>query len=111
MGSEEFYEEERPVREVTVRPFSIDQHPVTVAEFRRFVKATAYVTVAEQPLDPADYPQADPELLVPGSLVFHLTAGPVDLRRLRNWWSYVPGAQWRHPEGPTPPCTGASVTR
>lgn len=100
MGSEEFYEEERPVREVTVGPFSIDQHPVTVAEFRRFVKATGYVTVAEQPPDPAAYPHAEPELLVPGSLVFHPTAGRVDLRDVRNWWSYVPSAQWRHPEGP-----------
>ena len=100
MGSEEFYEEERPVREVTVDPFSIDEHQVTVAEFRRFVKATGHVTVAERPLDPAAYPDADLELLVPGSLVFHPTTGPVDLRDVRNWWSYVPGAQWRHPEGP-----------
>ncbi len=100
MGSEEFYEEERPVREVTVDPFSIDEHQVTVAEFRRFVKATGYVTVAEQPLDPSAYPGADPGDLVPGSLVFHPTTGPVDLRDVRNWWSYMPGAQWRHPEGP-----------
>ena len=73
---------------------------MTVAEFRRFVKATGYVTVAERPPDPAAYPDADPELLVPGSLVFQPTAGPVDLRDVRNWWAYVPGAQWRHPEGP-----------
>ena len=73
---------------------------MTVAEFRRFVKATGYVTVAERPLDAGAYPDADPELLVPGSLVFHQTAGPVDLDDVRNWWSYVPGADWRHPEGP-----------
>jgi formylglycine-generating enzyme required for sulfatase activity len=58
------------------------------------------VTVAERPPDPADYPDADPALLVPGSLVFQRTSGPVDLRDYRNWWAYVPGADWRHPGGP-----------
>jgi formylglycine-generating enzyme required for sulfatase activity len=100
MGSEDFYPEERPVRRVEVDGFWIDERPVTVAEFRRFVKATGYVTVAERPLDPAQYPDADPEALVPGSLVFHRTRGPVDTRDYRNWWSYVPGASWRRPEGP-----------
>jgi formylglycine-generating enzyme required for sulfatase activity len=100
MGSEDFYPEERPVHEVTVGGFWMDEHPVTVAEFRRFVKATGHVTLAERPLDPADYPEADPTLLVPGSLVFHRTAGPVDLRDYRNWWSWVPSAQWRQPGGP-----------
>ena len=100
MGSDEFYEEERPVREATVGPFWIDQTPVTVAAFRRFVKATGYVTVAEEAPDPSMYPDADPRLLVPGSLVFHKTPGPIDLADVRNWWSYVPGAQWRHPQGP-----------
>ena len=99
MGSEEFYEEERPVREETVASFWIDEYPVTVAEYRRFVKATGYVTLAEDAPDPASYPDADPGLLVPGSLVFHPTSGPVDLRDVRNWWAYVPGAQWRQPEG------------
>jgi formylglycine-generating enzyme len=100
MGSEDFYPEERPVHRVAVDGFWIDRHQVTVAEFRRFVKATDYVTLAERPLDPAMYPDADPELLVPGALVFHRTAGPVDLNDYLNWWSYVPGASWRHPEGP-----------
>ncbi len=100
MGSAGFYAEERPVHRVTVDGFWMDQHPVTVEEFRRFVKATGYVTVAERPLDRADYPEADPALLVPGSLVFHRTAGPVSLRDYRNWWAYVPGACWRHPDGP-----------
>ena len=100
MGSEEFYEEERPVHEETVVSFWIDEHPVTVAEYRRFVKATGYITVAEGPPDPASYPDADPALLVPGSLVFQPTSSPVDLRDVRNWWAYVPGAQWRHPDGP-----------
>lgn len=100
MGSEEFYPEEGPVHPATVGPFAIDRHPVTVAEFRRFVSETGYVTVAEHPPDPADYPDADPALLVPGSLVFRRTAGPVDLRDVRAWWAYVPGACWHAPEGP-----------
>jgi formylglycine-generating enzyme required for sulfatase activity len=66
MGSEEFYPEERPVRRVEVESFWIDERPVTVADFRRFVKSTGYVTVAERPLDPTDYPDADPDALVPG---------------------------------------------
>src|SRR5215203_6159755 len=99
MGSAEFYPEERPVRAVEVDDFWIDEHPVTAAEFRRFVRATGHVTVAERPLDAADYPDANPELLVPGSLVFTKTAGPVDLRNWRNWWRYVPGASWRRPSG------------
>src|SRR5215203_6098205 len=93
MGSEDFYPEERPVRRVTVDAFLIDAHPVTVAEFRRFVKATGHVTVAERAPEEADFPDADPALLVPGSLVFRPSRGPVDLRDFRNWWSYVPGAR------------------
>jgi formylglycine-generating enzyme required for sulfatase activity len=85
---------------VAVDGLWIDRHPVTNAQFRRFVKATGYVTVAEQPPDPADFPDADPDLLVPGALVFQPTTGPVDLRNWRNWWAWVPGADWRHPEGP-----------
>jgi sulfatase modifying factor 1 len=100
MGSNDFYPEERPVHRVTVDAFWMDEHPVTVAEFARFVRQTGYVTVAERPLNPEDYPDADPSLLKPGGLVFHKTRGPVDLRDFRNWWSYVPGAKWQHPEGP-----------
>jgi len=100
MGSEDFYPEERPISRVEVDGFFMDDHPVTIAEFDRFVAATGYVTMAERPLDPAQYPGADPALLRPGSLVFHRTAGPVDLRDYTQWWRYVPGAQWRHPRGP-----------
>jgi sulfatase modifying factor 1 len=100
MGSDAFYPEERPVRHVVVEGFWMDEHPVTVAEFRRFVKATGHVTVAERPLDPDDYPDADPAMLVPGSLVFRSSRGPVDLRDFRNWWEYVPGTTWQRPEGP-----------
>src|SRR3954452_4888714 len=106
MGSEHFYPEERPVRRVDVAGFWIDERPVTVARFRRFVKATGYVTVAERPLDPAEFPGADLAELVPGSLVFRRTRGPVDLRDFRNWWAYVPGACWTGPGGtPTEPYT------
>jgi sulfatase modifying factor 1 len=100
MGSEEFYAEEGPVHEVTVGPFAIDRHPVTVAQFRRFVTETGHVTEAERELDPARYPDADPDLLVPGSLVFQRTDGPVSLRDVSAWWAYVPGACWHAPEGP-----------
>jgi formylglycine-generating enzyme required for sulfatase activity len=106
MGSADFYPEERPVHQVTVDGFWMDEHPVTVAEFQRFAAATRYVTVAQRPLDPADYPDADPALLVPGSLVFQRTPGPVDLRDYTNWWAYVPGADWRRPSGPGSSCRG-----
>jgi formylglycine-generating enzyme len=100
MGSEDFYPEERPVREVEVGDFWMDEHPVTAAQFRRFVRETGYVTVSERPLDPEDYPDADPDLLVPGSLVFRETAGPVPLDDVRSWWENVPGARWKKPGGP-----------
>jgi formylglycine-generating enzyme len=100
MGSDHFYPEERPAHRAAVDGFWMDTTPVTVAEFGRFVAGTGYQTVAEQPLSPADYPDADPALLVPGSLVFRRTTGPVDTTDFRQWWAYVPGACWRHPEGP-----------
>jgi formylglycine-generating enzyme required for sulfatase activity len=100
MGSEVFYPEEAPVRPVTVEGFWLDEHPVTVSEFRRFVKATGHFTTAEHAPNPADFPDADPAKLVPGSLVFTPTRGPVDLRDFRNWWVWRPGSSWRHPEGP-----------
>ena len=97
MGSEDFYPEERPVHRVEVEGFWMDQAPVTAGEYRRFVRETGYVTVAERPLDPELYPDADPELLVPGSLVFRKTSGPVNLDDVRNWWAYIPGAYWKRP--------------
>lgn len=73
---------------------------MTNAEFAAFVAATGYVSVAERPLDLALYPDAKPELAAPGALVIHITDGPVDTHGISNWWSYVHGACWRHPEGP-----------
>src|SRR4029079_6248635 len=67
------------------------------------------VTVAERALDAGDYPDAVPELLVPGSLVFRRTPGPGSLDDYRNWWHWVPGAQWRHPEGPTTTTSGREL--
>ena len=87
MGDARFYPEERPVHRVTVGGFWMDTHTVTNAQFRRFVAATGYVTVAERPLNPDDYPGADPALLQPGSLVFRKTAGPVNLSDYTNWWA------------------------
>src|SRR5215218_5572490 len=100
MGSDDFYPEEAPARRVEVEEFWIDERPVAVADFRRFVKATGHVTAAERAPDAADFPDADPALLVPGSLVFHPTRGPVDLSDVSNWWPYVPGARSDRPEGP-----------
>ncbi|UPK75651.1 formylglycine-generating enzyme family protein [Nocardioidaceae bacterium SCSIO 66511] len=99
-GSEDFYPEEQPVREVEVAAIWVDEHPVTNAEFRRFVKDTGHVTIAERDPDPADFPDAKPEQLVAGSLVFTATEGPVPLDNWHQWWRWQPGADWRHPEGP-----------
>jgi sulfatase modifying factor 1 len=100
MGSERFYPEEGPVRTAVVTDLWVDEHPVTNAAFRRFVKDTGHVTVAERAPDPEDFAGADAAGLVPGSLVFAPTSGPVPLDDWTRWWRWVPGAQWRHPEGP-----------
>jgi len=100
MGSEDFYPDEGPIREVSVDGFWIDSHQVTNADFAAFVDETGYVTEAEVPPDPEMYPGAPEENLVPGALVFHRTDGPVDLRNFSQWWTWTPGADWRHPLGP-----------
>jgi formylglycine-generating enzyme required for sulfatase activity len=100
MGSDDHYPEEAPAHSVRVDAYAIDRHEVTNRQYAAFVAATGWVTVAERPLDPTDYPGAPPENLVPGSLVFTPTPGPVDLRHLSQWWTWTPGASWRHPEGP-----------
>ena len=100
MGSDDHYPEEAPAHPVVVDRFWMSPTTVTNAAFSDFVEATGYVTVAEQPLDPADFPGAPEENLVPGSLVFQPTPGPVDLRHISQWWIWTPGASWRNPEGP-----------
>lgn len=100
MGSPDFYPEEQPVVEAEVGDLWVDEHPVTNAEFRRFVKDTGWVTVAETEPDPEDFPDADPDELGPGSQVFTPTDKAVPLDDWRRWWRWQPGASWRHPEGP-----------
>lgn len=99
MGSDSYYPEEGPTHKVSVSGFWMDKYTVTNEQFQRFVEETGYVTVAERQPSLKDYPRAKPELLVPGSAVFWLPPSPVDLRSF-CWWKYVPGANWRHPEGP-----------
>ncbi|HUS41930.1 MAG TPA: formylglycine-generating enzyme family protein [Ilumatobacteraceae bacterium] len=100
MGSDDHYPEEAPAHRVSVDAFSISATTVTNEQFATFVEATDYVTLAERPLDPADYPGAPPENLVAGSMVFTMTPGPVDLHHLSQWWTWTPGASWRAPDGP-----------
>jgi formylglycine-generating enzyme len=100
MGSDEHYPEERPAHVVAVPAFALEAHPATNAEFRRFVGETGHVTVAESPLAPDDFPGAQHDQLVPGSLVFASPPGPVPLEDWQLWWRWVPGADWRHPAGP-----------
>jgi formylglycine-generating enzyme len=100
MGSTSFYPEEAPIHTATVAGFAVERHPVTNAQFAEFVSATGYVTVAEQPLDPALYPGVAADDLVPGGMVFRPSAGPIDLRDWRQWWDWAPGASWRQPFGP-----------
>ena len=89
-----------PEHTVSLDAFYMDAHEVTNAQFAAFVKATGYVTVAERPLNPKDYPGVDTSLLKPGSAVFTPPARAVSLQNPLVWWQYVPKASWRHPKGP-----------
>ena len=99
MGSDHHYPEEAPAHRVTVAPFWIDRTPVTNRQFKQFVAATGYLTVAEIAPEPKDYPDALPHMLNPGSLVFTAPKHPVDLRDWSQWWRFAFGANWRHPFG------------
>lgn len=90
----------RPIHRVYVDGFWMDRTEVTNAEFARFVEATGYVTVAERPLRPEDYPGVPQEKLVSGSVVFSPPTQAVPLNNPLLWWRYVPGTNWRHPNGP-----------
>ncbi len=90
----------QPVHQVRVYDFLIDSTEVTNAQFAEFVAATGYVTVAERAPHAEDYPGADPALLVPGSIVFSAPSHPISLHDASQWWRFVIGADWRHPEGP-----------
>jgi formylglycine-generating enzyme required for sulfatase activity len=100
MGSDTHYPEEAPSHRVRVDGFWLSPTAVTNREYGAFVTATKYKTVAERPLDPALFPGAPAENLVPGSMVFTGTPGPVDLRHISQWWAWTPGANWRRPFGP-----------
>ncbi len=101
MGSEWHYPEEAPVHRVSVDGFWMDTHPVTNSAFARFIDETGHVTFAEIPPNPADYPGALPEMLYAGSLVFIKPPTRVDRRDITNWWTFMKGADWRHPYGPS----------
>ena len=90
----------RPVHRVYVDGFWMDETEITNEEFERFVKATGYTTVAEHAPRAEDFPGAPPEKLVAGSVMFSPPPAPVPLDNHLQWWSYVKGANWRHPEGP-----------
>src|SRR5215469_6249401 len=79
LGPDASYPDERPVRRAAVERFWMDTRPVTISDLRRFVTATGFETVGKQPLRAPDSRDTDPDLLVPGSLVFLPTAGPADL--------------------------------
>lgn len=106
VGSDDHYPEEAPSLVVDLDAFELRATAVTNTEFASFVDDTGYTTVAERPLDPAEYPGAPAANLVPGSLVFTMTPGPVDLRHLSQWWTWTPGASWRRPYGPASSLVG-----
>lgn len=99
MGADEF-PDAQPWHRVWVDGFWMDKTEVTNQQFATFVEATGYVTIAERTPRPEDFPGAPPENLVAGSVVFSPPAHPVRLHDHFQWWSYVDGANWKHPEGP-----------
>ena len=100
VGSDRFYPEESPVRQVSIDSFEIDLAPVTNAEFQQFVDATGYQTVSERPPDPTLYPDLPPEEQIPESVVFVPPPPTVDRSQPLSWWALIAGADWRHPQGP-----------
>ncbi len=100
--------DEYPKHTVAVNPFYMDVTEVTNAQFKKFVDATKYVTTAEKKPDweelkksvPPGTPKPDDNVLVAASLVFKSSNGPVDLNDYNQWWSWVEGADWQHPQGP-----------
>ncbi len=100
--------DEFPRHQVRLSSFYMDEHEVTNRQFRKFIEATGYVTTAERKPDweelkkqlPPGTPKPADELLVPASLVFKSPSEAVSLDDPSVWWNWVPGANWRHPEGP-----------
>ena len=106
MGSDRHYPEEAPAHRVTVDAFWIDRTPVTNRDFRKFVNATGFVTIAEIKPDPAQYPGALPHMLKAGSMIFSAPPHAVDLRDWSQWWKFKFGANWRRPYGPRTSISG-----
>lgn len=108
--------DEFPKHKVTIHSFWMDTTPITNAQFQKFVDTTKYVTTAEIKPDweelkkqlPANTPKPDESKLVPASLVFTQTDHPVSLENPGQWWSWTPGANWRHPRGPNSHTEGAN---
>lgn len=90
MGSDDpAFSDARPVHNVGIKGFWMDEHEVTNAEFERFVRETHYQTDAEQPINPADFTGVPEENLVPGSSVFTPASEPVSYNNPLQWWRYV----------------------
>ena len=100
MGSDHHYPEEAPSHRVSVDSFWIDRTPVTNRQFKAFVKATGHVTTAQVPPAPEDYPGALPHMIYAGSLVFMPPRHVIDPGEWSQWWTFLKGADWRHPYGP-----------
>ena len=100
MGSSNVGTDCRSVHTVTLNGFWMDETDVTNAQFKAFVDATGYVTMAERRPDPKDFPGVRSEALVPGSLIFTQPDHAVPLDDALQWWRWQPGASWQHPEGP-----------
>jgi len=102
------YPDEYPIKKVSIDPFYMDATEVTNAQFKEFVEATGYVTVAEKDIDwevmvqqlPEGTPKPPDSVLRAGSMVFQATEGPVNLVDYSQWWVWTIGANWQHPEGP-----------
>lgn len=91
--------EEQAAEDVTVSSFCIDKYEITNGEFAEFVAETGYITVAERPLDPQQFPDLPKEQLTPGSLVFQPPPENTKQVGYLSWWHWTPGANWQHPFG------------
>ena len=100
IGSDRFYPEEAPSREIEIASFLIERTPVTNHQFAAFVRSSGYLTVSERAADPQLYPALSPEQRQPASIVFQPPPASVDHSQPRQWWSLVAGANWRYPRGP-----------
>ncbi len=106
--SKGYYGREYPEHQVEVDGFWMDNHEVTNAQYKAFIEATNYITVAERVIDwedlkkelPPNTPKPHDSILRPGSLVFKASEGPVSLGNISNWWYWTIGANWQHPQGP-----------